>query len=68
MEANRERASLTNKLITLKRRFASENVQKEIVDCETKFKVLIERKTTGAEVRSRAKFIEEGEKPSHFFF
>ena len=59
--------SLTNKLITLKRRLASDNVEQEIIDCETKLKVFIGRETAGAKVRSRAKFIEEGEKPASFF-
>ena len=67
-ETNRERVFLTNKLITLKRRLVNENVQQEIIDYETKLKALIEKETAGAKVRSRAQFIEEGEKPTSFFF
>ena len=59
---------LTNKLITLKRRVANDNVQQEILHYETKLKALIERETAGSKVRSPAKFIEEGEKPTRFFF
>ena len=44
---------LRNKLITLKKRLASENVQLEIIDCETRLKVLTETETAGAKVRSR---------------
>ena len=67
-EANQERVFYTNKLITLKRRLANDNVQQQIVDYESKLKALIERETAGTKVRSRAQFIEEGEKPTSFFF
>ena len=67
-EISRERVFLTNKLITLKRRLVNENVQQKIIEYETKLKALIEKETAGAKVRSRAQFIEEGEKPTSFFF
>ena len=63
-----ERVSLTNKLVSLKRKLVIDSVEKEIEECEARLKALIERELAGAKVRSRAKWIEEGEKPTSFFF
>ena len=42
-EANRERVSPTNKLASLKRKLATESVERQIVECEAKLKALIEQ-------------------------
>ena len=62
-----ERVSLTNKLVSLKRKLVTDSVEREIVECEAKLKALIEQELAAADVRSRAKWIEEGEKPTIFF-
>ena len=66
--ASRERVSLTNKLRSLKRRVDCESVNEEIVECEMRLRALIERELEGAKVRSRAEWIDKGEKPTSFFF
>ena len=67
-DANRKKASLTNKLCSLKGRLVSESVNEEIMECETRLKALIEQDLAGAKVRNRAEWIEKGEKPTSFFF
>ena len=54
--------SPTNKLVSLNRKLVTDSVQREIVECEAKLQALIEQELPGAKVRSRAKWIEEGEK------
>ena len=60
--------SLTNKLCSLNRRLECESVNEETMECETRLKALIERDLARAKVRSRAEWIEKGEKPTSFFF
>ena len=63
------RVSVTNRLITLKHRLVSgdPSVQSEIADLEGSLKVLMTEEFEGAKIRSRAKWLEEGEAPTKFF-
>ena len=67
---NRERNVLTKRLIRAKNAFhAGDNsVVSELRACESALSSLISREAEGAKIRSRAKWIEEGEKPTRFFF
>ena len=68
--ANRERNRLTRRLISAKRSFANgaSSVVSEIRDLESALASLVSREAEGAMIRSRAKWFEEGEKPSRYFF
>ena len=61
--------SLTNRLIALKHRLVSgdPSVKSEIADLEGSLKVLMTEEYVGAKIRSRAKWLEEGEAPTRFF-
>ena len=61
--------SLTNRLIALKHRLVSgdSSVKSEIADLEGSLKVLMTEEYVGAKIRSRAKWLEEGEAPTKFF-
>ena len=69
-EANRERHSLTKRLISAKNAFARGNTSKasEIRDLESSLSSLATREVVGAKIRSRAKWVEEGEKTTRYFF
>ena len=64
-----ERVSLTNRLIALKHRLVSgdSSVKPEITDLESSLKVLMTEEYVGAKIRSRAKWLEEGEAPTRYF-
>ena len=66
----RERVSLTNRLINLRRQLISgdSSVSPDIVFIESQLAALIDRAAEGVKVRSRVQWLEEGEKPSRFFF
>ena len=67
---NRERNLLTRHLIAAKNAFhaGDESVIPEIKNLESALSSLILREAEGAKIRSRAKWIEEGEKPTRYFF
>lgn len=60
---------MTNRLIVLKNRLISDDssVKSEIADLEGSLKTLMTEEYEGAKIRSRAKWLEEGETPSRFF-
>ena len=64
------RTSLTNRLIRAKNDFAcgNESRSSEIRDIECSLSSLALREAEGAKIRSRAKWLEEGEKPTRYFF
>lgn len=68
--SSRDRVRLTNKLILLKRDLLQgDSVNSaEISALESELLALNARFLDGAKVRSRARWLEEGEKPSRFFF
>ena len=61
---------LTKRLIRAKSAFhAGDNsVVSELRDVESALSSIISREAEGAKIRSRAKLIEEGEKPTRYFF
>jgi len=61
---------ITNHLILLKRCLAAgcNFVKKEIIELETQLSQLFDRQLEGARVQSCAKWLEEGETPSRYFF
>ena len=63
------RTSLTNRLIRAKNDFAcgNESGSAEIRDLECSLSSLASREAEGAKIRSRAKWFEEGEKPTRYF-
>ena len=68
---HRERVFLTNRLIALKRRLtdAGENsLAPEIASCESQLAANVSRSLEGAKIRSRVQWLEDGEKPSRYFF
>ena len=67
---NRDRNDLTKRLIRAKGAFhaGDDSVVSEIRDLESALSSLISREAEGAKIRSRAKWIEEGEKPTRYFF
>ena len=67
---NHERNFLTKRLIRAKSAFhAGDNsVVSELRNVESALSSLITRGAEGAKIRSRAKWIEEGEKPTRYFF
>ena len=68
--ANQTRTSLTKQLILAKNDFArgNESRSSEIRDLECSLSSLATREAEGAKIRSRAKWTEEGEKPTRYFF
>ena len=68
--ANRTRTSLTKRLISAKNDLArgNESRSSEIRDLESSLSSLAVQEAEGAKIRSRAKWIEEGEKPTRYFF
>ena len=66
----RDRVNLTNRLICLRQRLVEgdDSVQPSIVDVESQLKSLYIREMEGVKIRSRAKWLEEGECPTRYFF
>ena len=69
-ELLRERVILTNQLNFLKNCLVNgdNTVGSEIHELESALNSLFNRELEGAKIRSRAKWLEEGETPSHYFF
>lgn len=65
-----ERVVLTNRLIDCKQRLVQgdNSVVAEIATLESRLKSLTLRDLEGVKVQSRAKWLEEGEKPTRYFF
>ena len=65
----REKVLLTNQLILPKRQLASgsDSVKAEILDLETAFSSLFTLELEALKIRSRVRWLEEGETPSRFF-
>ena len=64
-----ERILITNRLIFLKRCLAAgcTFAKNEIIKLETQLSQLLDQQLEGAKIRSRAKWLEEGETPSRYF-
>lgn len=69
-ELNRERVVLTNRLINLKRRLVHGEISlsAEILIVESHLAALVDRSLEGAKTRSRVQWLEDGERPTRFFF
>ena len=69
-DLSHERVLLVNRIIKLKRQLTSGNpsVSPEISDLESKLKALTLEKLDGSKIRSRVQWLEEGERPTRFFF
>ena len=67
--SSRERVLITNRLIVLKQRLASgeDNLSFEISLLESDLKTLTLNDLEGCKIRSRVRWLEEGEKPTRFF-
>ena len=65
-----EKVTTINRLSFLKRRLAAGylSVKNEICELETFLNQLFARQLEGSKIRSRARWLEEGETPSRFFF
>ena len=68
--ANRERNTLNKRIICLKNRFHSgdQSVLRELKESQSTLSSLIQKEAEGAKIRARAQWIEEGEKPTRYFF
>ena len=66
----RDRVFLTNKLISLRQRLVNGDnfVVDSIQDIEWRLKVIYTKEIEGILVRSRAEWLEEGERPTRYFF
>ena len=66
----KEQVFLTNKLIRLRRRLVDgdDTVSVLISDTESRLKALRVKEIEGIMIRSRAQWLEEGERPSRYFF
>ena len=69
-ELNREKVNLTNRLILCKQRLVrgDTSASAEIIALEARLFALFSFEIEGVKMRSRARWIEEGEKPSRYFF
>lgn len=69
-ELSREQVSITNRLIILKQLLVQGDlsVREEIKILESSLSTLFTREFEGVKIRSRAKWLEEGEVPSSYFF
>ena len=67
---HRDRVSLTNRLIDLKRQLVQGDslMSPEIIFVESQLAALSDRISEGVKVRSRAQWLEQGERPTRFFF
>ena len=65
-----ERVVLTNEIIRLKALLVSGDLSVSLIirDLENKLKDLVLKELSGVTIRSKARWLEEGEKPSRFFF
>lgn len=65
-----EKICITNRLIVLKNFLVNgdSSVTAEIEDLEAALNTLFTKELEGAKIRSRAKWLEEGESPSRYFF
>ena len=70
IDLSRQRVLLTNRLISAKSRLTSGDLsaRSEIVDLEVSLRTLISSESESAKIRSRVKWLEEGEAPTRFFF
>ena len=68
-QLSREKILITNRLIFLKRRLAAgcSFVKDEITELEIQLRQLLDQQLEGAKIRSRARWLEEGETPSRYF-
>ena len=66
----KQQVSLTNKLIRLSQRLGDgdDTVSVLIFDTESQLKALRVKEIEGIMIRSRAQWLEEGERPSRYFF
>ena len=69
-ELNREKVNLTNRLILCKQRLVrgDTSASAEIIALEARLFALFSFEIEGVKMRSRARWIEEGEMPSRYFF
>ena len=69
-ELNREKVTLTNRLILCKQLLiqGDASVSAEIIALEARLFALFSLEIDGVKTRSRARWIEEGEKPTRYFF
>ena len=69
-ELNREKVNLTNRLILCKQRLVrgDTSASAEIIALEARLFALFSFEIEGVKTRSRARWIEEGEKPTRYFF
>ena len=69
-QLHRDEVFLTNKLIRLRQRLVDGDISviNSICDVESRLKALNEKRIRGIFVRSRAEWIEDGERPSRYFF
>lgn len=69
-ELSRDRVRITNRLIKLKSRLVSGDVsvKPEILELESALNAIFNQELEGIKIRSRAEWLEEGEKPSRYFF
>lgn len=69
-ERAREKILLTNRLIALKNRLALglHSDAQEILVLEASLKAIYDKELEGSKIRSRVKWLEEGELPSRYFF
>jgi len=69
-ELSRERVCITNRLVKLKSKLVNGDlsVKPEILELESALNAIFRREQEGMKIRSRAKWLEEGEVPSRYFF
>ena len=69
-DLSHERVLLVNRIIKLKLQLISGNpsVSPEISELESKLKALTLEELDGSKIRSRVQWLEEGERPTRFFF
>ena len=69
-ELSRDRVRITNRLVKLKFRLVNgdDSVKSEILELESELSAIFRQELDGIKIRSRAKWLEEGEIPSRFFF
>lgn len=69
-ELSRDHARITSRLIAPKSKLVAGDlsVKSEILDLESSLNAIFRRKQDGIKIRSRAKWLEEGEVPSRYFF
>lgn len=69
-ELSRDRVRITNRLVKLKFKLVNGevSVKPKILELESALSAIFRQELDGIKIRSRAKWLEEGEKPSRFFF